>query len=76
MSEIPANVSGTAEEIAEVIEEFEQYRERLVRETLETAQKAKLPKTKVMSQLEPELAKIDTILQQLREQQATLNASN
>jgi hypothetical protein len=76
MSEMQANVATTAEELAEVIEEFEQYRERLVKETLETAQKAKLSKTKAMSHLEPELAKIDTILQQLREQQATLNEGN
>lgn len=76
MSEMQANVATTAEELAEVIEEFEQYRERLVKETLETAQKAKLSKTKAMSRLEPELAKIDTILQQLREQQATLNGTN
>ena len=62
----------TAQELAEVIEEFEQYRERLVKETMETAKRAKLPKTKVLSQLEPELAKIDAILQNLRDRQAAL----
>jgi hypothetical protein len=64
--------TATAQELAEVIEEFEQYRERLVNETMETAKRAKLPKTKVLSQLEPELAKIDAILQNLRDRQAAL----
>lgn len=66
----------TAQELAEVIEEFEQYRQRLFNETMETAKKAKLPKSKVLAQLEPELAKIDTVLQGLREQQATLSTNN
>jgi hypothetical protein len=62
----------TAQAIAELITEFEEYRERLVSETMETAQKAKLMKKTVMSQLEPELAKIDAALEALREQQAGL----
>jgi hypothetical protein len=66
----------TAQEVAELIAEFEQYRERLVSETIETAQKAKLMKKTVMSQLEPELAKIDAALEALREQQAGLIAEN
>lgn len=66
----------TTQELAEVIAEFEQYRERLLSDTMATAQRAKLPKSKVMAQLEPELAKIDATLQALREQQATLSASN
>ncbi|AFZ33859.1 hypothetical protein Sta7437_0242 [Stanieria cyanosphaera PCC 7437] len=66
----------TAEEIAEVIAEFEQYRERLVNETLATAQKAKMSKNKVMTQLEPQLADIDAKLEFLRQQQATLTTNN
>ncbi len=66
----------TAQEIAELIAEFEEYRERLVSETMETAQKAKLMKKTVMSQLEPELAKIDAALAALREQQARLSVGN
>ena len=62
----------TAEEIDQVIQEFEQYRERLVNETMITAKKAKLAKSKVMAQLEPELAKIDTVLANLRAQHAAL----
>ena len=62
----------TAEEIDQVIQEFEQYRERLVNETMTTAKKAKLAKSKVMAQLEPELAKIDNVLANLRAQHAAL----
>jgi hypothetical protein len=61
-----------AQELAEVIQEFELYRERLINETLASAQKAKVLKSVAMAQLEPELTKIDTMLQQLRDQQATL----
>ncbi len=56
------------QEIMEVLTEFEQYRERLINETMETAKKAKLMKKTVMAQLEPELAKIDAIIQNLRMQ--------
>jgi len=72
-SELTTTDQVTAQELAEVITEFEKYRERLVNETLETAQRAKLQKSKVLAQLEPELAKIDAMLQNLRDQQATLH---
>ncbi|WNZ26866.1 hypothetical protein HJG54_34465 [Leptolyngbya sp. NK1-12] len=72
MSEPLQSSPATAAELAEVIAEFEHYRERLVNETLETAQRAKMPKATVMAKLEPELAKIDAALQSLREQQASL----
>lgn len=62
----------SAEDLTEVIAELEQYRERLLNETLETAQRAKLMKSAVMARLEPELTKIDATLQALRSQQATL----
>lgn len=64
--------ANTPEEIAELIVEFEQYRDRLVNETINAAKKAKLPKSAVMSQLEPELAQIDGILMGLREQHLAL----
>ncbi|GAB4227217.1 MAG: hypothetical protein Kow0049_07220 [Stanieria sp.] len=76
MTEAPQSNQVTVEEIAEVIAEFEQYRERLVNETLATAQKAKMSKNKVMTQLEPQLADIDAKLEFLRQQQATLTANN
>jgi len=74
MAETPesTNNPATAEEIAEVIAELEQYRDRLQNETLATAKKAKMKKSAVMAQLEPELTKIDETLQTLREQHATL----
>ncbi len=62
----------TAEDIADVIAEFEAYRERLVNNTMETAQRAKLSKAKALAQLESELVKIDAALEQLRTQQAAL----
>ncbi|MBE9103972.1 MULTISPECIES: hypothetical protein [Nostoc] len=66
----------TAQDVAEVIAELEQYRERLVQETTETAKRAKLMRVSVMAKLEPELAKIDSALQELRNQQAALSGSN
>ncbi|MEM8674190.1 MAG: hypothetical protein AAGF83_10010 [Cyanobacteria bacterium P01_G01_bin.67] len=72
MSETPV----TAEELAELIVEFEKYRDRLITETTAAAKKAKLSKKATMAKLEPQLADIDTKLQRLRSQQANLTASN
>jgi hypothetical protein len=66
----------TAEELAEVIAELEQYRERLVNDTMTMAQRAKVLKAKVMANLEPDLQKIDTTLAELRDRQAALTAKN
>ncbi|MDZ8024976.1 MAG: hypothetical protein RMY36_022965 [Nostoc sp. SerVER01] len=74
-SELTTN-DVTTQDIAEVIAELEQYRERLVQETTETAKRAKLMRVSIMAKLEPELAKIDAALQELRNQQATLSGSN
>lgn len=80
MTENPETTSPmtetTAQELAELIVEFEQYRERLVNETMMTAQKAKLPQKTAMAKIEPELAKIDAALENLRTQQAALANSN
>ena len=70
------NKPATAAELAEVITEFEQYRERLLNETMAAAKKAKLPQKTALAQLEPQLAKIDLTLEKLREQQATLTETN
>jgi DNA-binding protein YbaB len=75
-SELTTTNDVTAEDIAEMIAELEQYRERLVQETTETAKRAKLMRVSMMAQLEPELVKIDSALQELRNQQATLIGSN
>ena len=66
----------TAADLAELIVEFEQYRDRLVNDTTEAAKKAKLSKKATMAKLEPQLADIDAKLQRLREQHANLSASN
>ncbi len=71
MTETPV----TVEDLAELIVEFEKYRDRLVTETTEAAKKAKLSKKVTMAKLEPQLADIDSKLQRLREQHANLNAS-
>jgi hypothetical protein len=71
-SEFTTEEQVTAQELAEIIQEFEQYRERLVNETMTTAKRAKLMKSAVMAKLEPELAKIDATIAELRNRQAAL----
>jgi hypothetical protein len=66
----------TAAELEEIIVELQKYRDRLVNDTTEAIQKAKLPKTKAMAQMEPELAKIDVMMQELHDRHAALLASN
>ncbi|MBW4613321.1 MAG: hypothetical protein KME21_08565 [Desmonostoc vinosum HA7617-LM4] len=75
-SELTATDPVTAQELTEIIAELEEYRERLVNDTLLMAQRAKMLRSQALAQLEPDLAKIDTTLQALREQQAVLSASN
>lgn len=69
-----ATAQATIEEINELITEFEKYRERLTNETLDAAKKAKMSKKETMARLEPELAKIEAALLQLRTQLATLTS--
>jgi hypothetical protein len=64
------------QDLAEVIVDMQAYRDRLLNETLEAAKKAKLMKSQVMTQLEPQLAEIDNTLQLLRDKQASLVAVN
>ncbi len=75
-SQPTATSQVTAQELAEVIAELEQYRERLLNETLTAAKRAKLPSSKALAQLEPQLTEIDTKLQQWRERQAALSTGN
>ena len=63
------------EDITNVITELEQYRDRLIADTMSTTQKAKLPKSAATALLEPELAQIDSALEKLRQQQAALQSS-
>ncbi len=71
-----SNPTVTPEELAELIQEFEQYRERLLNDTLETAKKAKLSKKQVMTQLQPQLDQIDGKLEALRNQYTILKTNN
>jgi DNA repair exonuclease SbcCD ATPase subunit len=67
---------ATVEELADIISELEQYRERLVNDTLSMAQRAKIMKAQALAHLEPNLAQIDAQLQALRQRQATLTAGH
>jgi len=68
-----ADTPVTASELAELIVEFEKYRERLISDTTEAAKKAKLSKKATMVKLEPQLAEIDSKLERLRSQKAKLD---
>lgn len=74
--EIPSINQATPQELTEIITELEEYRERLVNDTLSMAQRAKIMKTQALAHLEPSLAQIDTRLEALRQQQATLNTDS
>lgn len=67
-----ANSTVTPEQLAELITEFEQYRDRLYNETMASAKKAKLPKKVAMAQLQPQLDQIDGKLEQLRNQYSSV----
>ncbi len=73
----PGSQPPSAEEIAEVIAELEQYRERLVADFTSAAKKAKLPKSMAMAKLKshPEILKIDASLAQLRGEPAPASES-
>jgi hypothetical protein len=79
MTDIPelANLDRfSPEDLAEGIAELEQYRDRLVNDMATMAQRAKVTKTVANSQLEPELTKIDAMLQALRDRQSALSLAN
>jgi flagellar biosynthesis chaperone FliJ len=67
---------ATLQDIDEAIAEMETYRERLVSDMTNMAQKAKVSKSQMMTNLEPELNQIDQALQQLRDQKAALVGAN
>jgi hypothetical protein len=76
MSEPTATEQVTIAELEDIIVELQKYRDRLVNDTLETIQKAKLPKAKSMAQIEPELAKIDAMMEDLHTRKAALTSAN
>ncbi|NER83672.1 MAG: hypothetical protein F6K42_29820 [Leptolyngbya sp. SIO1D8] len=67
---------ATLEELSSAIAELQEYRDRLVNETLAAAKKAKVMKGQAQTNLEPTLAKIDAMLEELRQRQATLSTEN
>ena len=69
-------VPADLQELVESIAALEEYRERLVADTMTMAQRAQITKSQVMANLEPELQQIDNTLQQLRDQQTVLAGSN
>lgn len=75
MAESPQSFAieqATLEELTTAIAELEEYKERLVSETLAAAQKAKVRKAQAHTNLEPTVAKIDLMLEELHQRQATL----
>ncbi|MEX0271294.1 hypothetical protein AB3R30_19320 [Leptolyngbyaceae cyanobacterium UHCC 1019] len=76
ISELTAIEQSTSQELAEIITELEQYRDRLVNDTLSMAQRAKVMKAQALASLEPSLAQIDANLEALRQQQAKLSVEN
>ena len=71
----PEQMPETIESLTEMIDECQQYRDRLVNDTVAAAKRAKLPKSAVMKQLEPELAKLDGALAELKQRKAALEAA-
>lgn len=61
---------ATPDDVAEMIAALELYRDRLVSDSMAMAQRAKIMKSQAQSRLDPNLAQIDSTLQQLREKQA------
>jgi len=77
MAELTQSTSieqATLEELNAMIVELEQYRERLVNDTLEMAKRAKVMKAQAQANLEPALERIDAMLEELRKRQATLES--
>ncbi|BAY65352.1 MULTISPECIES: hypothetical protein [Calothrix] len=75
-TELTANAQTDSEELTLAIAELEQYRERLVNDTLSMAQKAKVMKAQALASLQPQLTQIDATLESLRQQQSALTSGN
>lgn len=75
-TELTANTQTDSEELTLAIAELEQYRERLVNDTLSMAQKAKVMKAQALASLQPQLTQIDATLESLRQQQSALTSGN
>ncbi|BBD63770.1 hypothetical protein NIES4072_25740 [Nostoc commune NIES-4072] len=75
-TELTSIAQTSLEELTEAIAELEEYRERLVNDTLSMAQRAKIMKTQALASLQPQLAQLDATLESLRQQQSTLTSGN
>jgi prefoldin subunit 5 len=69
-------LAATPQDLQEIIAELEQYRDRLVNDTLSMAQRAKIMKAQAMASLAPQLAQIDAQIEALRQQHTTLTTGN
>jgi predicted nucleic acid-binding Zn-ribbon protein len=67
---------ASLEELEEAIAELQEYRDRLVSDMTNMAQKAKVSKSQMMSSLEPELQQIDQALENLQTQKTSLVGAN
>jgi hypothetical protein len=74
--ELTSTAQANPEELNLAIAELEEYRERLVNDTLSMAQKAKIMKAQALASLQPQLTQIDATLESLRQQQSVLSAGN
>ncbi|QSJ18209.1 hypothetical protein JYQ62_05135 [Nostoc sp. UHCC 0702] len=74
--ELTTTDAVTAQELKDIIAELEEYRERLVNDTLTIAQRAKILKSQALAQLQPDLNEIDARLQALRAHQDALTTNN
>ncbi len=73
-SDLTTTEAVTAADLAEIITELQKYRDRLVHDTTEAIHKAKLPKAKAIAQMEPELAKIDAMMQEIKDRHAAMES--
>lgn len=63
-------------ELEEAIAELQEYRDRLVSDMTAMAQKAKISKSQMMTNLEPELQQIDKAIEGLQVQKTSLVGSH
>ena len=74
--ETPSTQPANAESVAEIVAELEQYRQRIIDDSMMMAQKLQLPKKSALAKLDahPEIARIDAMLAELRGQQPDAGA--
>lgn len=70
-------IEETPEALAEVIAELEEYRSRIINDTMAMAKRAKVLKVKALENIEnhPEITKIDAMLTELQSRKAALEVN-